>query len=455
MNDAALQYLDENQQRFIDELCEFLRFPSVSAQKAHDDDMRACAAWLRDHFAAMGLQADLVEGPGHPIVTARTGNSDAGRIIIYGHYDVQPPDPLDEWHSAPFEPRIDGDVLIARGASDDKGQFWAHVKAVEALMRTDSAPDCEILFLVEGEEESGGKHLANYLGAHATDLARGLIGVILSDNDMPAPNQPAITYALRGMAVFEVTVRTLERDVHSGTFGGVAGNPIVVLSRMLAESIGPDGRVHIPGFYDRVRALADWEKQTLAQLRYDESALAHELGTTALHGETGFDARTRVWARPTFEVNGMWGGYIGHGSKTIIPAQAAAKITMRLVPDQDPTETTAATVDWFKQICPAYARCRVDVRYSTGPVIFDVNTPLFQQARDALAAGFGHEPVFTRCGVSIPVVETFWKELHKPVVQMALHLAEDGAHAPNERFRLEHLFRGARSSAILLSGLKP
>jgi len=446
-------YMNENRPRFLRELQEFLRFPSVSAQDAHRADLRACAEWLREHLAGLGLEAGLIEGAGHPVVVGRAAGRSGGRLIIYGHYDVQPPEPLDQWVSPPFEPTVRDGFLYARGASDDKGQLFAHLKAVEAVLRTQATLPCEVLFLIEGEEECGGTVLPDYLRREKEALQADLIGVVVSDSDLPAENVPAITYGLRGIVSLEVAVTGPARDLHSGAFGGAVGNPAWALSRMLSGCLGADGRVLIPGFYDDVRPLAPWELPNLEAAGHDDAAWAAELGVPRLHGEAGQTTLARIWARPTFEVNGMVGGYIGQGGKTIIPASASAKITLRLVPDQQPAQVAARAGRHLRALCPDFVRCEVKQLFLAEPLLFDVNTPLLQAGRAALGEGFGRPSVYTRCGGSIPVVEAFWRELGRPVLLMGLGLNNDGAHGPNERFKLDHFFNGMKASAALIDKL--
>ncbi|MBN1846439.1 MAG: dipeptidase [Sedimentisphaerales bacterium] len=449
MDEKVSHYVEQNRDRFLSELQEFLRFASVSAQPAHRPDMRSCAQWLIDHFRSIGLEASLVEGDGHPIVRARAAGRSDRRLIIYGHYDVQPVDPLDEWLTPPFEPTVRDGQLWARGATDDKGQVFAHVKALEAILNTAGAPAGEVLFLLEGEEECGGTVLPHYLEREKDQLAAGTAGVVVSDSEMVDENTPAITYALRGTAAMELTVQGPRRDLHSGTYGGAVGNPAAALAWMLSQCLNPAGEITIDGFHDGVRPLADWEKENFAQLGHQDEAFRQEAGVSALLGPDEATTLEKVWARPTFEINGIYGGYLGQGGKTIIPASATAKITMRLVPDQDPQKVIQTVKRHLQAVCPDFARLTIRDAFATPAVCFDIDSPLIRSGRRALEQGFGSEPRFIRCGGSIPVVETFARCLKAPVLLMGFGLTSNGAHSPNEHFALKSFYQAIRASACL------
>lgn len=453
MIEKAIAYIDANKARFIEELGEFLGFPSISSQSAHANDVMDCARWLKNHLENIGLEARLIESGGHPIVEAtRLGQGPAQshrKLILYGHYDVQPADSSDQWESPPFAPAVRDGFIYARGATDDKGQLFAHVKAVESLIQTCGQLPCDVRFLIEGEEESGGTSLQDYVKAEKANLAAD--ATVISDTAMYDERTPAITYGLRGLVGMEVTVRVASRDLHSGAFGGAIGNPGVALAQIIAACTGTSGNVVIPGFYDQLRPLEDWEERNIQDLGFDENKLISEVGSAAGFGEKGRSALERIWARPTFDVNGLLGGYSGKGMKTIIPSRAAAKITMRLVPDQQPERVFELVRRHMKSKCPAFARVQIEGPFSaTPPVLFDVGNPAIQVAKDALKFGFGAEPVFIRCGGSIPVANTFWQELRKPVVLMGFGLDSDGAHSSNERFKIESFINGAKASAYFL-----
>lgn len=441
-------YIDANKERFIEELKELMRIPSVSAQRAHDSDTRACAEWLVAHFRALGMEADLVDNGGQPIVRAHAKGEKSQRVMIYGHYDVQPEDPLDQWKTPPFEPTIRDGILYGRGSTDDKGQLFAHVKAVESLLKTEGRLPCEVLFLLEGEEESGGDALGRYVRQAKEELKPDV--VIISDSTMYDEKTPAITYGLRGIVLFEFTVKGPEKDVHSGAYGGSIANPAIVLAQILSACAAPDGKVLIPHFYDDVAPLEQWESENMARLGFDEQAFVGEVNAPRPHGEAGHTTLERIWSRPAFEINGIFGGYTGGGSKTIIPASATAKVSARLVPHQNPARICELIAEHIRSVCPDTVRLEMSDFASSPPVMFDINNPAFQATQEALRQGFGSDPVFIRCGGSIPVVSTFVEQFGCPVVLMGLGLDSDGPHSPNEHFSLDSFIRGAKASAHLL-----
>ena len=448
MADKIEAYIDANQERFIEELKELMRIPSVSAQRAHDPDTKACAEWLVTHFKALGLEAELVDKGGQPIVRALGKGKSDKRVLVYGHYDVQPEDPLDEWKTPPFEPTIRDGILYGRGSTDDKGQVFTHIKAVEALLKTEGELPCEVLFLLEGEEECGGDALGRYIRDAKDELKPDV--VIVSDSTMYDENTPAITYGLRGMAMFEFTVKGPDRDVHSGAYGGGIANPATVLAQILSACVAPDGKVLVPGFYDNVAPLEQWESDSMAKLGFDDQAFVGELSVSHPHGEPGHSTLERIWMRPTFEINGMYGGYTGDGSKTIIPASATAKISCRLVPHQDPTRIRDLLAKHIRSVCPDTVTLEMSDFATSPPVLFDVNNQAFRAAQEALRQGFGSDCTFIRCGGSIPVVSTFVEQLGCPVVLMGFGLDSDGPYSPNEHFSLDSFIRGAKASTHLL-----
>jgi acetylornithine deacetylase/succinyl-diaminopimelate desuccinylase-like protein len=450
--EKAFQYIDDNRERILDELNEFIRFPSISAQSERREDLIDCARWLTDHFSKLGLEAELIETKGHPIVKARAKGRSDKRLIVYGHYDVQPVDPLNEWRSPPFEPELRDGFLYARGATDDKGQLFTHIKGVEALLRTAGELPCEVLFLVEGEEECGGEALPDFIKQEKANL--DCEAIIVSDSGMYNEETPAITYGLRGIMALEVRVKGPSGDLHSGQFGGGIANPAMMLARMLSQCLGPNGKVLVPGFYDDVRAMTDWERENVKRLNFDDAGLARELGVSQMIGEEGYSALEWLWSRPTFEINGIWGGYSGEGSKTIIPASAAAKITTRLVPNQNPDKIRDLVTKHLNSITPPGVEVEMfETMGGARPIIFDVDAPIMQAGLAALREGFGQEPAFIGCGGSIPVTDVFFSELNKPVLLLGYGLDTDGAHAPNERFKIEHLFKGAKTAAHLINQL--
>ena len=451
MSEQIEAYIDANKERFIDELKELMRFPSVSAQPARTGETRACAEWMKDHFQSLGLQASLIDQGGQLIVRAGAKGEKAKRVIVYGHYDVQPEDPLDQWETKPFEPVIREGILYGRGATDDKGQYFTHVKAVESLLKVEGKLPCEVLFLLEGEEECGGDSLARYVRENKDELKPDV--VIVSDSTMYDEKTPAITYGLRGIAISEFTVTGPSRDVHSGAYGGGIANPAMVISQMLSASVSPDGKVLVPHFYDDVVPVEQWESENIEKLGFDEQAFVGEVGAERPFGEAGYNTLERIWMRPTFEINGMFGGYTGDGSKTIIPESATAKISLRLVPHQNPEKIRDLVIEHLRNVCPDSVRLDIADFATSPPVLFDVKDPIVQAAKDALRQGFDAETVFIRCGGSIPVVSTFVEQLKCPVILMGLGLDSDGPHSPNEHFSLDSFIRGTKASAHMLKNI--
>ena len=451
MTQKALEYIQQNKDRFLEELKELLRFPSVSTQDSHKKDMADCVEWLKQHFKSLGLEAEVIESEGLPIVQAKTSGQSSKRLIIYGHYDVQPEDPIEQWNSKPFEPEIRDGYIFARGASDDKGQFFAHVKALEAILKTGNLP-CEVIFLVEGEEESGGKVLAKYISQQKENL--DCDAVIVSDSNMYNETIPAITYGIRGIVGLEVTVKGANVDVHSGQFGGAVGNPIFALANILSKCQSADGKVNIPGFYDDVKKLTDWERENIKKLNYDDNGLLERFGLKNTFGSADISTLEKLWMLPSFDINGIYGGYSGQGSKTIIPSAATAKITMRLVPDQKPDKIGNLVADYIKSICPDFVDIEIDgPSFCAEPVRFDVNDPMLKAGAEALKKGFGAEAVFIGCGGSIPVVSDFWQQLKKPVVLMGFGLDSDAVHSPNENFKIENFINAIKASAHFLANM--
>ncbi len=446
----VLNYLKSHQRRFVDELCDYVRFPSVSAQPQHRKDMMACAEWLVKHCRRIGLDARLCPTKGHPIVVAKTRRTKLSRrphFVVYGHYDVQPPEPLELWKSPPFEPRIAGRSLFARGASDNKGQNLAHLKAVEAYLKTGTELSCDLTFVIEGEEEVGSESLASFLKANRAELKCD--AVVVSDTGLPAKNLPALSYALRGIAAFEITVRGPSRDLHSGIFGGSIENPAMALCQLLAQVRDKNGRIAIPGFYDDVQPLSAFERKQLARLPFSEREYRKFLGVPALFGERGYSTIEQFSARPTFEINGMTSGYQGEGSKTIVPAWARAKITMRLVPNQTPAKVIKAARVCFKKHCPPSVRLEIEAGHGAEAYMVSPRSPNAQAAFRALREAFGCEPVLLREGGSIPIVNEFRKILGADTLLLGLALPDDNAHSPNEKFDLDVFAKGQLMSAHL------
>lgn len=440
----AMDRLASRREAALEDLVAFLAIPSVSSVPAHREDVRRAAAWLAERLERAGLEGVRVHPTaGHPVVTARSAPvPGAPTVLVYGHYDVQPADPPDAWTHPPFSPRVADGRVYARGASDDKGQVLMHVLAAEALAATGGIP-LNLRFLFEGEEESGSVHLHDFVAAHREELAAD--AVVVSDTPMFAAGVPAICYGLRGLAALDVTVRGPAQDLHSGVFGGAVANPVHELARLLAALHDADGRVAVPGFYDGVREPTPAERAEWARLPFDEAEFLRTTGSPRLFGEPGYSTLERVWARPTLEVNGIAGGFAGDGRKTIVPASATAKITCRLVPDQDPVAVVDAVVRFLEARAPDTVRLEI-VRHEADPgVLTPLDHPVVAAARRALAATFGREPVNIRMGGSIPVVHTFQSVLGAPTVLVGFSLPDERFHAPNEFFTLDNFYRGTEA----------
>jgi len=455
---AVIDFLTQNESRFVDELCQYVRFPSVSAQPQHRDDLKACAEWVVRQCQEIGLQAQLCSTAGNPIVLAKTPRrngagpaapkrSEGGHFLVYGHYDVQPPEPFELWKTPPFEPRIEGRSLFARGASDNKGQNLAHLKAVEAYLRTGTGLPCDLTFLIEGEEEVGSKSLAQFLRERREELRCD--AVVISDTGMPGKQHPALTYALRGIAAFEITLRGPSRDLHSGIFGGTVDNPAMALSQLLAKLRDKNGRVAVPGFYDDVQPLSAYERKQFKRLPFTEREYQKLVGVPKLFGEKGYTPFEQRSARPTFEINGLTSGYQGEGSKTIVPAWARAKITVRLVPDQDPAKIIRLVRRHLQKLCPPTVRMEIQAGHGAEPYIVSPDGPQAQAALRALKSAFGREPILMREGGSIPIVNDFKKILGVDTLLLGLGLPDDNAHSPNEKFDLDCFAKGQLMSAHL------
>jgi len=449
---AVLDYLKQNQNRFIDELCDYLRFPSVSAQPQHREDLNACAEWVRRNCEQIGLTARLCPTEGNPIVVAVTPKSkNPGRkrrhFVVYGHYDVQPPEPFELWKSPPFEPRIAGRSLFARGACDNKGQNLAHLKAVEAYLKTGTELPCDITFVIEGEEEVGSSSLATFLRQHRDELKCDAI--VISDTGMPTPKHPALTYALRGIAAFEITLHGPNRDLHSGIFGGTVDNPAMALCQLIGKLRDKNGRVAIPGFYDDVAPLSSYERRQFASLPFKAGDYQKFLGVPKLFGEKGYTPLEQRSARPTVEINGLTSGYQGEGSKTIVPAWAKVKITTRLVPDQKPDKIIKLFTRHLKKLCPTTVRMEIVSGHGAEPYLVSPTGPQAKAALRAIKSAFDCEPVLMREGGSIPIVNDFKSILHTDSLLIGLALPDDNAHSPNEKFDLDCFARGQLMSAHL------
>ena len=439
----------------LEELKAFLRFPSISTQPEHAPDLASCAEWLRDQLAAIGLTATVHSTPGSPVVVASTSRDPSKKtVLIYGHYDVQPPEPLEGWSSPPFGPRIADGRIYARGASDNKGQILAHILGVAQTLREKGSLPVNLIFLIEGEEEIGSPNLADFLRAHREELACDLVAI--SDTAMAPGNKPALTYALRGIAAMELIVRGPARDLHSGLFGGAVANPLTVLSRLVASLHDEHGRVRIPGFYDAVRPLAPWERDAAADLEKaagGDAAIKELAGVAELTGEQGFSTIERIGARPTAEVNGIGGGYQGTGTKTVLPKEAFAKLTFRLVADQDPATILNAAEEYFRSQTPPGVLIEVITGHSGAAYQSDPNSPSGLAARKALAEAFGAQPLLLRDGGSIPILATLKEILGVDSYLLGLANPDSRIHSPDENMLVENFLGGIRMNRILLDEL--
>ena len=444
----VLSYLRANESKFVDQLCDYVRFPSVSAQPSHAADMRACAEWLQGQHRALGLAATLHETAGNPILVSSTPRR-AGRkhFVVYGHYDVQPPEPFDLWKSPPFEPRLDVRSLFGRGASDNKGQNLAHLKAVEAYLKTGTELPVDLTFLIEGEEEVGSKNLEHFLQQHRAELKCD--AVVISDTGMPAKKTPALTYSLRGILALEIKLTGPNRDLHSGLFGGSVDNPAMALCQLLAQLRDKKGRVTVPGFYEDVAPLSKFEREQFKRLPMNDAQYRKLVGVPELFGEKGFSHHEQRAARPTLEINGLTSGYQGEGSKTIVPSWARVKITMRLVPNQSPAKIRKQVLAHLKKLCPPTVKMQVTMGHGGVPYLVSPTSPMAQASLRALKAGFKAEPIAMREGGSIPIVSDFKRVLGVDTLLLGLALPDDNAHSPNEKFDLDCFAGGMAMAAHL------
>ncbi|HEY6211346.1 MAG TPA: dipeptidase [Vicinamibacterales bacterium] len=447
--DNVIDFVNVNRDRYLEELKAFLAIPSISALPDHAADVKRCAQWCADEMRRIGLQnVKLIETPGNPVVYGDwLGAAGAPTILFYGHYDVQPVDPLDLWESPPFEATVRDGEIYARGSADDKGQVFMHFKAVEAHMKQNGKLPLNIKFIIEGEEEVGSAHLDDFVRSHKSDLAADV--VVISDSGMFGRGVPSICYGLRGLVYFQIDLRGSSTDLHSGSFGGALVNPAMALAQMLAQMKDRGGRIRIPGFYDDVVELKEEERQAWATLPYNEKKYKKDFGIPKLFGETGYTTLERTWARPTFEINGLLSGFTGEGAKTVLPAVAMAKVSMRLVPNQDPDTIANLFEAYVKDIAPKSVELKVTRMHGGKPWMASYEHPFIQAAGRAIEKGFGRKPVFTREGGSIPVVSTFQEELGLPSVLFGVGLPDENAHAPNEKLDVSNFHNGIIASAVL------
>ncbi len=447
----VLARIDKEKEGYLEELKDYIRIPSISTDPDYKGEVLRAAEFLLGKMREAGLQAETIETAGHPLVYGEwLGAPGKPTVLFYGHYDVQPVDPIELWRNPPFEPTVEGDKLVARGATDDKGQSYTHVKAVGAMLAERGSLPVNVKFLVEGEEEAGGQAIDEYV---RKDGGRKLAAdcVVVSDTSLYAPGQPSLIYGLKGLCYMEIKVTGPNRDLHSGTFGGAVWNPLNALCHIVDRLRDAEtGKILIPGFYDDVRPLAAWEREEFAKLPFDENAYRGDLGVPELFGEEGYSTRERTWARPTCDVNGIYGGYMGKGAKTVLPSWGGAKVSMRLVPDQDPRKIAELFTSYVQSIAPKGVTLEVTTLHGADPVVVETEGPLVDAALDAMEDIWGARPVRIREGGSIPIVSTFAAELKCPVLLLGFGLTDDGLHSPNEKFNISHFYNGIRSVARLL-----
>jgi acetylornithine deacetylase/succinyl-diaminopimelate desuccinylase-like protein len=439
-----------NDARAQDELFAFLRIPSVSAKSEHQQDCINAAQFVADALTRIGIRAELIATPGHPVVLGewRGAGPNAPTLLVYGHYDVQPPEPLDLWTTPAFEPTVRDGRIYARGSVDDKGQLYLHIKALEAHLAVRGTLPVNVIVLAEGEEEVGSVNLEQFLEREKTRLACD--AVVISDSTMFAPGLPSILSSLRGLAYVQIDVRGANGDLHSGMYGGAVVNPAMALARMLSTMHDADGRITIPGFYDAVRPFPDAVRAQMRTLPFSDDGLMDEVGVSALGGEPGYTTLERLWTRPTCEVNGLLSGYTGEGAKTVLPAVAMAKVSFRLVPDQDPATIERLVASHIASVTPPGVTATVTPLHGGRPWRADLKGPIIEAGQRALEAAFGRAPVITGEGGSIPVVGNFERILGAPVLLMGFGLPGENAHAPDEWIGVDNYQRGIRAAATLL-----
>ncbi len=441
MSQTWNDYQHKHKDRFLDELLEMLRIPSVSARSEHKADMIRCAEMVQKRLMEAGAdKAEIIATAGHPIVYGeKIIDSTKPTVLVYGHYDVQPPDPLELWNSGPFDPIIKDGKIFARGSCDDKGQFYMHVKALETMVQTNTLCT-NIKFCIEGEEEVGSMHLAEFVIANKELLKADVI--LISDTAMLSLENPSIDIGVRGLSYIEVEVTGPNRDLHSGVYGGAVANPITILSKMIASLHDENNRITIPGFYDDVIIATDSERQMMASAPFSEEEYKTDLGIKEVWGETGFTTNERTGIRPTIEINGIWGGYTGEGAKTVLPSKAFAKISARLVPNQHSHKITELLINHLQKIAPPTIELKATLHHGGEPYMTPVDCKAYQAAAAAIYDTFGKKPIPVRGGGSIPICALFEKELGVKIVFMGFGLDSDNLHSPNEKFNVENYYKG-------------
>lgn len=445
-------YLKANEGRFEKELAEFLRIPSVSADPGHAADVRRAANFVADHLNKIGLAVETIDTAGFPLIIAESPKvAGAPTLLIYGHYDVQPPDPLDLWITGPFEPTVRDGNIYARGATDDKGQMFTYIKALEAWQARAGHFPINVKVIIEGEEEVGSEAIIEYMQREGQRLACDYVAI--SDSCQLGPDQPAITCGLRGISYFELRVQGPNRDLHSGTFGGSVQNPINALTTILAALKDERGRIRIPGFYDEVLEPTAAERQAFASLPFSDTEYQKDLGVADLFGEAGYSTLERRWVRPTCDINGIYGGYQGEGAKTVLPAKAGAKVSFRLVPQQDPVKLDRSFRDFVRSVTPPGVTVDIHTYQGSEGVVTPIDSPGIRAAVKAIEKGFGRKPFFIREGGSIPIVSTFKSVLGADSLLLGYGLPDDNTHSPNEKLSLRDFHRGIRTNVHLLAEL--
>ena len=455
--DQVESWLNENRSRFQEDLFALLRMASIGTDPAYDEQVREAATWIHEFFQSISFSSEWIDTCGHPIIFAQSPHVEgAPTVLVYGHYDVQPPDPLELWDTPPFEPTERNGNVYARGATDDKGQMMTHLFSCEAWMKVGGGLPVNVKFLIEGEEESGSSGLNELLAGKYDDklgmpvkekLAADI--AVISDTSQYGPGKPAITYGLRGIYYFELRLKGPDVDLHSGSFGGSVSNPANALSKMLAALIDDKGRIQVPGFYDGIVEMTDEERNLFAGLNFDDDAYRKKLGIDATLGEEGFTTLERRWARPTFDINGLWSGYQGEGAKTVLPAEAGAKFSFRLVPGQDLKTIKSGLEKILAENCPPGIEMELIDMHGANGVVLPLDNPFMKPASRAIEKGFGTKPVFIRSGGSIPVVLNFKELLGIDTMLLGWGLDDDNTHSPNEKFSLGDFFKGIKSSAWL------
>jgi acetylornithine deacetylase/succinyl-diaminopimelate desuccinylase-like protein len=435
------EYQEKNKERFLEELLQLLRIPSVSAKSEHKEDMIKCAEAFKQRLYEAGIdKAEIYLTDGHPVVYGeKIIDINKPTVLVYGHYDVQPAEPLELWNSGPFEPVIKDGKIFARGSCDDKGQVYMHIKALETLVKTNTLTS-NIKFCIEGEEEIGSPNLGKFVASHKELLKADCI--LISDSSMLSLDTPSIDIGVRGLSYIEVEVTGPNRDLHSGVYGGAVANPITILAKMIAGCHDENNHIIIPGFYDDVNRIPDEERILMAKAPFDEKEYKEDLGVKELWGEKGFTTNERTGIRPTLEVNGIWGGYEGEGAKTVLPSKATAKISARLVPDQSSVKITQLLLDHFKKIAPSYVTVNAFEHHGGEPYITPINSKAYEAAAKAIETTFAKKPIPVRGGGSIPICSLFEKELGIKIVFMGFGLDSDNLHSPNEKFNIENFYKG-------------